>query len=48
MKLWDWTVYMILVILLFDAYELTNSAGYLIILFGLIIVYSRKYWGDLK
>ena len=48
MKLWDWTVYMILVILLLDVYKRTNSAGYLIILGGLLIAYGRKYWGDLK
>ena len=48
MKFWDWTVCMILVILLLDAYEMTNSAGYLIIWGGLLIAYGRKYWGDLK
>ncbi len=48
MKLWDWTVYTILTVLLLDRYSETESVGYLIMIAFMVFAFGRKFLGDLR
>ena len=48
MKLWDWTVYMILTVLLADRFSETKNVGYGIMIAFMVFAYGRKFWGDLR
>ena len=46
MKLWDFTIYVILTILLVDRYSETESIGYLIIIAFMIFAFGKKHFDE--
>ena len=48
MKLWDWTVYMILTVLLVDRFSGTENVGCGIMIAFMVFAFGRKHWGDLR
>ena len=47
MKLWDWTVYTILTVLLVDRYSETESLGYLIMVGFMVVAFGKKHFDEL-
>ena len=48
MKLWDWTVYMVLTVLLVNRFSETENVGYGILIAFMVFAYGRKFRGDLR
>ena len=46
MKLWDFTTYTILTVLLVDRYSGTDSIGYLIMIAFMIFAFGKKHFNE--
>lgn len=46
MKIWDFTVYAILTVLLVDRYSGTGSIGYLIMVAFMVFAFGKKHFDE--